>query len=51
MWAVALAVEISMYTLFGSLFGRYPLRVALHGTLFAGYLALTFIEWRRALAE
>jgi hypothetical protein len=51
MWAVALSVEISMYTLFGDLFGRYPFRIAIHGLLFAGFLALTFIEWRRALSE
>ena len=30
MWAVALAVEVSMYTLFSDLFGSYPLRVAVH---------------------
>jgi hypothetical protein len=51
MWAVALSVEISMYTLFGALFGHYPLRIAVHGVLFAGFLALTFVEWRRALSE
>lgn len=51
MWAVALAIEVSMYTLFSHLFGSYPLRVFIHGCLFIGFLALTFMEWRRALAE
>ena len=51
MWAVALAVEVSMYTLFSDLFGSYPLRVFIHGCLFVGFLALTFVEWRRALAR
>jgi hypothetical protein len=51
MWAVALAVEVSMYTLFADLFGSYPLRVLVHGTLFVGFLALTFIELRRTLAD
>jgi hypothetical protein len=51
MWAVALAVEVSMYTLFTGLFGSYPLRVVIHGLLFAGFLVLTFLEWRRTLSE
>lgn len=51
MWAVALAIEMSMYTLFSDLFGSYPLRVLIHGCLFIGFLVLTFLEWRRALAE
>ena len=51
MWAVALAVEVSMYTLFSDLFGSYPLRVAVHSCLFVGFLALSFMEWRRTLAE
>ena len=51
MWAVALAVEVSMYTLFSDLFGTYPLRVLVHGCLFIGFLALTFVEWRRSLAD
>lgn len=50
-WAVALAVEVSMYTLFSDLFGSYPLRVAIHSLLFVGFLALSFTEWRRAQAE
>lgn len=49
MWALALAVEVTMYTLFSDLFGSYPLRVLVHATLFAGFLALTFVEWRRTL--
>jgi hypothetical protein len=51
MWAVALAVEVSMYTLFAHLFGSYPLRVLIHGCIFIGFLVLTFMEWRRTLAE
>jgi len=51
MWAVALAVEVTMYTLFSDLFGSYPLRVFIHGCLFIGFLALTFMEWRRGLAD
>jgi Family of unknown function (DUF6163) len=51
MWAVALAVEVSMYTLFSDLFGSYPLRVFVHGCIFIGFLALTFMEWRRSLAD
>ena len=50
-WAVALAVEVSMYTLFSDLFGSYPVRVALHSALFIGFLAVSFLEWRRTLAE
>ncbi len=49
MWAVALAVEVSMYTLFSDVFGSYPLRVLVHVTVFLGFLALTFVEWRRTL--
>ncbi len=49
MWAVALAVEVSMYTLFADLFGAYPVRIAVHATLFAGFLLLAFIDWRRSL--
>ena len=51
MWAVALAVEVSMYTLFSELFGSYPLRVAVHSALFIGFLAVSYLEWRRSLAE
>jgi len=50
-WAVALAVEVSMYTLFSGLFGSYPIRVGIHCLLFVGFLALSFTEWRRAQAE
>jgi len=50
-WAVALAVEVSMYTLFSDLFGSYPIRVAIHCILFVGFLALSFREWRRAQEE
>jgi hypothetical protein len=51
MWAVALAVEVSMYTLFSDLFGSYPLRVFIHSALFVGFLALSFLEWRRVSVE
>jgi Family of unknown function (DUF6163) len=51
MWAVALAVEVSMYTLFSDLFGSYPLRVAIHSCLFIGFLVVSYLEWRRTLAE
>lgn len=51
MWAVALAVEISMYTLFSDLFGSYPLRVGVHSMLFAVFLALTYLDWRRTHSE
>ncbi|MGH6925888.1 MAG: DUF6163 family protein [Propylenella sp.] len=49
MWAVALAVEVVMYTLFSDTFGSYPVRVLVHASLFLGFLALTFVEWRRTL--
>jgi hypothetical protein len=51
MWAVALAVEVSMYTLFSGTFGSYPIRIFIHTCLFVGFLALTFAEWRRQLAD
>jgi Family of unknown function (DUF6163) len=51
MWAVALAVEVSMYTIFSDVFGSYPLRVFVHGCLFIGFLVITFVEWRRELAD
>jgi hypothetical protein len=51
MWAVGLAVEVSMYTLFPALFGSYPGRVAAHGLLFAGFLVLSFLDWRRSLSQ
>lgn len=47
MWAVAMAIEISMYTVLSDIFGAYPLRVAAHGALFSIFLLLTFLEWRR----
>lgn len=49
MWAVALAVEVSMYTLFSDVFGSYPLRAVVHAAIFLGFLALSFVEWRRTL--
>jgi hypothetical protein len=51
MWAVAIAVEVSMYTLFAEVFGSHPMRVAAHGLLFAVFLALSFLEWRRERSE
>lgn len=51
MWAVALAVEVSMYTVLADLFGSYPLRVAAHLALFAGFLVLLFLRWRQSLAD
>jgi hypothetical protein len=51
MWAVALAVEVSMYTLFADLFGTYPARILAHGLLFAGFLLVGFLEWRRSLVD
>jgi hypothetical protein len=51
MWAVALAVEVAMYTVFSELFGSYPLRVLVHSCLFLGFLAVSFVEWRRAYSE
>jgi hypothetical protein len=51
MWAVALAIEMSMYTLFSGLFGSYPIRVFVHACLFVAFLVLTFVEWRRQLGE
>jgi hypothetical protein len=51
MWTVALAVEVAMYTLFSDLFGSYPLRVFVHCALFVGFLAVSFLEWRRATAD
>jgi hypothetical protein len=49
MWGVALTVEVSMYTLFSDTFGSYPLRVVVHGGIFLGFLAVSFVEWRRTL--
>jgi len=51
MWAVALVVEVSMYTLFSDLFGSFPLRVAGHAALFAIFLILAIIDWRREVAD
>lgn len=51
MWTLALAVEVSMYTLFSDLFGSYPLRVAVHVVLFAIFVALAFADWRRAITD
>ena len=49
MWAVALLVEVSMYTIFSDIFGSFTLRVLVHAFIFMGFLALSFMEWRRTL--
>jgi hypothetical protein len=51
MWAVAVIVEITMYTLLGDIFGHHPERIAAHLALYALYLVLVFFEWRRSLAD
>lgn len=51
MWAVAIVVEVSMYTMLADLFGSYPMRVMAHGLLFAMFLVLSFIDWRRSLND
>jgi hypothetical protein len=51
MWAVALAVEVAMHTLFADLFGANPVRIGVHSLFFAIYLALAFIDWRRDAGE
>jgi hypothetical protein len=51
LWVVALAVEISMYTIFADLFGHFPERVAVHAALFIGFLLLLFLDWRRSRTE
>lgn len=51
MWAVALAIEVSMYTLFSDLFGHFPLRVAGHVAFFAIFLILAVLDWRREMME
>ncbi len=48
MWAVALAVEVVMYTVFSDIFGHYPMRAMVHAGVFLGFLALSFLEWRRS---
>ena len=48
MWALALAVEVLMYTFFADTFGSYPLRVMIHVMFFLGFLALIVVEWQRA---
>ncbi|MYZ46698.1 DUF6163 family protein [Propylenella binzhouense] len=51
MWTVALVVEIAMHTIFKELFGTEPLRVAMHAALYAIFLVLLLLDWRRAAAE
>lgn len=51
MWAVALTVEVSMYTIFSHIFGFSILRVLIHLALFGGFLALSILDWRREIQE
>ena len=46
MWIVAIVVETAMHTYLADVFGREPLRLALHGLLFGIYLVLVFLDWR-----
>jgi hypothetical protein len=48
MWAVAVIVETTMYTLLSDRFGSHPLQVAVHCVLIGIYLVLAAIELRRA---
>lgn len=50
-WAVALVVEVSMYTVFSDVFGSYPFRVLVHGLLFAAFVAFSLLDWRRSLTN
>lgn len=50
-WAVALVVEVAMYTVFADIFGAYPLRVLLHCLLFAAFVAFSLLDWRRSLTN
>ncbi|MGQ7792761.1 DUF6163 family protein [Faunimonas sp. B44] len=51
MWLVALVVEAAMHTIFADLFGAESLRIVLHGFLYAIFLILSFLDWRRRAAE
>lgn len=48
MWAVAVLVECTMYTLLADRFGAYPERVSLHLILFGLFLLLSGVDWYRA---
>ena len=48
MWAVAVLVECTMYTVLADRFGTYPWRVSLHLVLFGIFLILAGIDWYRA---
>lgn len=50
-WAVAMVVEVSMYTIFSDIFGSYPFRVFAHVLLFLVFVALSLIDWRRNLTN
>ena len=47
MWAVALVVEVSMYTIFAHLFGVHMVRILIHAILFGVFLFLSVRDWRR----
>ena len=51
MWAVALVVEVSMYTIFSDLFGESTWRVLAHVVVFVVFLVLSFLDWRRSISE
>ncbi len=51
MWAVAVIVETTMYTVLADQFGSHPQRVAVHCVLFAIYLLLAAVAWRRAARQ
>ena len=51
MWAVALAVQTSMHTLFADLFGTDFFRLAVDALLFCGFIALAFLDWRRTVSD
>lgn len=51
MWVVAIAVEVTMHTALSDIFGPDPLRVALHGVLFGIFAVLSYMDWRRSVAE
>lgn len=51
MWVVAIVVEVAMHTALSDVFGPDPLRVAMHGVLFGIFAVLSYIDWRRSVAE
>lgn len=51
MWAVALVVEVAMYTVFSDMFGESTWRVLAHIAVFLAFLVLSFLDWRRSISE